>query len=338
MLGYHDAQILDIAGPVEIFARARCANGEKAYQVELIAEQSRPLKTTSGIELLAMRDLATITDAELEGLDTLLISGGDGVAPQLNNAAVIDFIKRASSRARRVASVCSGSFLLAAAGLLDGRAAATHWGAIGWLKKLYPAVKVDEDAIYVRDGKFWSSAGITAGMDMSLALVEEDLGREEALSIARQLVMFLMRPGGQSQFSPQLAAQGIEDERLAKVCHFITAHPEEPLNVAQLAQVAGMSARNFARRFAEETGITPAQFVERARLDAACQMLATRDMSLEMIAMAAGFGPAERMRRSFIRHLGVTPNRYRERFSTARRDSARPYFPETQKDNRHVTH
>lgn len=340
MLGYVRAQIVDITGPMEIFARARLANGTPAYQVELVAPEAGALVTTSGIALMVPRGIDDVSAADLATLDTLLISGGEGVGQQMQEGRVIDFVRRAAGPARRVASVCSGSFLLAAAGLLHGRRASTHWEATRLLQKLYPDVLVDEDAIYVRDGKFWSSAGITAGMDMALALVEEDLGRDVALSIAREMVMFLMRPGGQSQFSPQLAAQGISDERIARVCQFITAHPAETLNVQQLADVARMSARNFARRFAEETGITPAQFVERARLDAACQMLAAQDKSLDMISRIVGFGPAERMRRSFLRHLGITPNRYRERFSTARRDSARPTLPHssTAKGTAHVSH
>ncbi|MBI1261926.1 MAG: helix-turn-helix domain-containing protein [Rhizobiales bacterium] len=338
MVGFPQAQIVDITGPMEILARARLPDRRPAYQVELIAEVAGPLTTTSGLSLIATRSLRDISDAELAGLDMLLISGGDGVDAQLTNDALLTFIKRAAIPARRVASVCSGSLLLAAAGLLDGRRAATHWTAIDWFRKTFPAVDVDGDAIYVRDGKFWSSAGITTGMDMALALIEEDLGRQAALGIARRMVMFLMRPGGQSQFSSQLAAQGVEDERIARVCRFIAENPAAPLTVPQLADTAGMSARNFARRFAEETGVTPAQFVERSRLDAACQMLAVQERSLERISREAGFGASERMRRSFLRHLGITPNRYRERFSTAQRDSAQPPHPPTQKEGNHVEH
>lgn len=338
MLGFPQAQIVDITGPLEILARARLPDRSPAYQVELIAEAAGPLTTTSGLSLIATRSIHDIDDVELAGLDMLLVTGGDGVDAQLGNEALIHFIKRAARPARRVASVCSGSLLLATAGLLDGRRAATHWSAIDWMRISFPAVDVDDDAIYVRDGKFWSSAGITTGMDMALALVEEDLGRDAALAIARRMVMFLMRPGGQSQFSSQLAAQGVEDDRIARVCQFIAANPSAPLTVPQLAETAGMSARNFARRFAEETGATPAQFVERSRLDAACQMLAAKERSLDSISRDAGFGASERMRRAFLRHLGITPNRYRERFSTARRESARRLHPATKKEDAHVEH
>jgi transcriptional regulator GlxA family with amidase domain len=206
--------------------------------------------------------------------------------------------------------------------LLDGKPAATHWAFANQLKRLFPQVDVDGDAIFVRAGKIWTSAGVTAGMDLALALIEDDLGRDAALTIARYHVMYLMRPGGQSQFSAQLAAQAIDDTRIAQVCSYIIDNPCADLTVPHLAHVAGMSERTFARRFAENAAMTPALFVERARLDEARRRLSDGRVPLERVAQEAGFGVAERMRRAFLRHLGVTPNRYRERFETARRPIA----------------
>ncbi|HEX7775197.1 MAG TPA: DJ-1/PfpI family protein [Parvibaculum sp.] len=319
MLGYNGAQVLDIAGPAQVFVHARGADGKPAYAAEIVGRTPGPMLTTGGISLLPDRILDDIGEADLEGLDTFIVSGGIGSRALAQDAEVLDFIRRASGQARRTVSICTGALLLAAAGLLDGRRAATHWAFAAQLKRDYPRVEVDDDAIYIRDGNIWTSAGVTAGMDLALALVEDDLGREQALLIARHLVMFLMRPGGQSQFSAQLAAQAVDDERIAPICAHIVENPREPLTVPALAERAHMSERTFARRFAAATGTTPALFVERARLDDARRRLSDSAAPIEAIAQDAGFGGGERMRRAFLRHLGVTPNRYRERFQTARR-------------------
>tara|TARA_R110000868_G_scaffold20217_17_gene85931 strand:- start:14317 stop:15369 length:1053 start_codon:yes stop_codon:yes gene_type:complete len=328
MLGFDDAQILDIAGPLQILSSALTPDDTPAYAVELVAAKAGPISTTSGLTLFAARSFGELTREDLKAVDTFLVSGGQGTRALEHDAAHIDFIRRASPLARRTASICTGALLLAAAGVLDGKRAATHWAFAPMLARDYPAVTVDGDAIFVRDGTVWTSAGVTAGMDLALALVEDDLGRDMALGLARQHVMYLMRPGGQSQFSAQLAAQGVDDERIAQVCSYIITNPRADLTVPHLADVARMSERNFARRFTESASMTPALFVERARLDEARRRLADAHVPLERVAHEAGFGQAERMRRAFIRHLGVTPNRYRERFQTARRPVARTFLIE----------
>lgn len=322
MLGYDEAQILDIAGPLQILSSARTPEGNPAYEIELIAPKAGPIATSAGLRLHAARGFGQIPYTELSDLDTFMISGGFGSRALRRDEAVLSFIREASTRARRTASICTGALLLAAAGLLDGKRATTHWAFAPQFRRDFPKVEVDEDAIYVRAGNIWTSAGVTAGMDLALALVEEDLGRETALAIARHHVMYLMRPGGQSQFSAQLAAQAIEDERIALICAYIVENPRADLSVPRLAARAHMSERNFARRFAEAAATTPALFVERARLDEARRRLTEGAQPLETVAHDAGFGVAERMRRAFIRHLGVTPHRYRERFQTARRTLA----------------
>jgi len=319
MLGFENAQILDVTGPFQILEAARTRSGEPAYEIELIAPERGPFRTSCGLTLTAMRGIDEIGDDELGLVHSLLVAGGMGTRNLVHDARVIGFIRRAAARTKRTVSVCTGALLLAGAGLLDGKRAATHWAFAEALRRDFPKVEVDPDAIYVRAGKIWTSAGVTAGMDLALALVEEDLGRETALAIARHLVMFLMRPGGQSQFSAQLAAQGVSDERIARVCAHIVGNPRDDLSVPTLAAHAHMSERTFARRFAEATGLTPAQFVERARLDEARRRLTEGSAPVETVAHHAGFGQAERMRRAFLRHLGVTPNRYRERFQTAKR-------------------
>ncbi|MEX0839200.1 MAG: DJ-1/PfpI family protein [Parvibaculum sp.] len=322
MLAYDAAQILDIAGPLQILSSALTSDGHPAYSVELVAVEPGPVSTTSGLVLRADRAISDVTSADLAALDILMVTGGFGSRAAMEDERVLAFVRKAAAPACRVVSICTGAIILAAAGLLDGRRATTHWAYAPTMRKGFPAVTVEEDAIYVRDGKFWTSAGVTAGMDLALALIEEDLGRDAALTIARHHVMYLMRPGGQSQFSAQLAAQRVADTRLSRVCAFVIDNPRADLSVPALAARAAMSERSFARHFADETGITPAQFVERARLDEACRRLAGSDLSLDAVSADAGFGAAERMRRAFIRHLGVTPGRYRERFRTARRDPA----------------
>ncbi|MEQ8266647.1 MAG: GlxA family transcriptional regulator [Parvibaculum sp.] len=322
MLVYDAAQVLDIAGPIQLLSTAVILpGGAPAYDIELVAEERGPVSTTSGLVLRVDRSIEDVSAAELAGLDTLMVTGGQGSRAAMEDERLLAFVRRAALPARRVVSICTGAVILAAAGLLDGRRATTHWAYAPTMRRRFPSVTVEEDAIYVRDGKFWTSAGVTAGMDLALALIEEDTGREMALTLARQHVMYLMRPGGQSQFSAQLAAQHVEDERLARICAFVVENPRADLSVPALAARAAMSERSFARHFVAETGFTPAQFVERARLDEACRRLADGDHSLDAVSADAGFGAAERMRRAFIRHLGVTPGRYRERFRTARRDT-----------------
>ena len=319
MVVYPGVQVLDVTGPLEVFANANRRLDQLGdrraprYELEIVARQAGRVRTTSGIELVAQRALR-----ELRGpIDTLLVAGGDGTGEALRDRALVDFIRRAAQKARRVASVCTGSFLLAEAGLLEGRRATTHWGYCATLAKRYPGVTVETDPIFVRDGKFWSSAGVCAGMDLALALVEEDLGRELALTVARWLVLFLKRPGGQSQFSTELAAQATEHDAIRALQSWAQAHLGSPLGVAALAKRAAMSPRNFARVFAREVGETPARWVERARVEAARRLLEETELGVEAIAARCGFGSSESLRRAFLRCVRVSPAAYRGRFRSA---------------------
>jgi transcriptional regulator GlxA family with amidase domain len=249
-------------------------------------------------------------------VDTLVVAGGEGTRPHRRDVRLVRWIARAARRARRVASVCTGAFLLAEAGLLDGRRATTHWAMCDALARRFPAVRVERDPIFVRDGHVFTSAGITAGIDLALQLVEEDCGRDIALTVARWLVMFLRRPGGQSQFSAQLSAQLAERDGLRDVQGWIAEHPEAELTVPALARRAHMSPRNFARAFRRETGVTPAAYVEAQRVEAARRLLETTAGNVAEVAAACGFARPETMHRAFRRVLGVAPAQYRRHFRT----------------------
>jgi transcriptional regulator GlxA family with amidase domain len=248
-----------------------------------------------------------------EPLDTLIVAGGQGVMRAADDPRLLDWLRSRANRARRIASVCTGAFLLAAAGLLDRRRAVTHWEYCDLLCRRYPAVKVEPDRIFVKDGEVWSSAGVTAGIDLSLALVEEDLGRGLALGVARNLVVFLKRPGGQAQFSAALSLQSADD-RFADLHSWLAEHLADELSLARLAARAGMSERSFLRRYREATGMTPARAVERLRVEAARQLLVETRLPAKRIAARCGFGSEETMRRSFARLQGVSPQDYRQRF------------------------
>jgi transcriptional regulator GlxA family with amidase domain len=250
-------------------------------------------------------------------VDTLLVAGGLGAREQRCSRDYLDWLGDQAARARRFGSICTGAWVLAEAGLLDGRRATTHWGSCGELARRYPRVTVDPDPIYVRDGNCYTSAGVTAGIDLALALVEEDLGRAVALRVARLLVVFLRRPGGQAQFSTTLAAQARERGTLGDLVAWMADHVRGDLSVAALARRAAMSPRNFARHFADEVGTTPARYVEGLRLEAARRRLEATTLSVEEVAGASGFGSAEILRRAFRRRLGVTPGQYRTTFGGA---------------------
>jgi transcriptional regulator GlxA family with amidase domain len=247
-------------------------------------------------------------------IDTLMVAGGQGARSASRDRKIVGWVRRAAKRSRRVASICSGAALLAEAGLLDGRRATTHWAFCDELARSHPAIEVDPDPVYVRDGSIYTSAGVTSGMDLALALVEEDFGRELALTVARWLVMFLKRPGGQSQFSVQLASQQAEREPIRDVQAWVLDNLGKRISVEEMAARAGMSARNFARAFAREVGVTPARFVERARVELARRRLEESRAGVEEIADGCGFGSAETMRRAFLRNVRVGPADYRSRF------------------------
>ncbi|MEE1785861.1 GlxA family transcriptional regulator [Streptomyces sp. SP17BM10] len=308
---YDGVQSLDVTGPLEVFAGAGAAAGQPgAYRVTLAALGGGPVRGCSGLRVLPDADLA-----EVGPVHTLLVPGGEGTdAP---DPALVARIRELAGRAERVVSVCTGAFLLAEAGLLAGRRATTHWAYCDALARRFPDVEVDPDPIHVRDGHVATSAGVTAGIDLALALVEEDLGRDAALLIARHLVVFLRRPGNQAQFSTQLAAQVAARHPLREVQRWIAEHPEEDLSVEALARRSALSPRHFARAFAAEVGVTPGRYVDGVRLEAARRRLEDTEDGIEEIARACGYGTPEAMRRAFVRALAAPPAEYRRRFRPA---------------------
>lgn len=287
----------------------RLAGGD-AYDVEVVSAHPGALETSSGLSFSPRRTLRSCRGP----IDTLIVAGGTGVADAQRDERLVRWVRVAAGRSRRVASVCTGAFLLARAGLLDGRRATTHWAACDELARRHPQVAVEADPIFVRDGNVFTSAGVTAGMDLALALVEDDLGREVALQAARWLVLFVKRPGGQSQFSAQLSAQTAERPPLQALQAWISDHLDADLSVPELAARACMSERNFARAFRREVGQTPAAYVEAVRVERARQELETTDAPIDVIARRCGFGTPETLRRAFHRRLRVGPAAYRARF------------------------
>jgi transcriptional regulator GlxA family with amidase domain len=313
MVAFPAVQTLDVAGPLQVFATANDtvveAGGTPPYALRVVANGEISVTTSAGL------GIATGTLSPLASpVDTLLIAGGPGVHVAAEDATLVNWVRARSGSARRTASVCTGAFLLAASGVLDGRRAATHWSVCAELARRFPAVRVEPDPIFVRDGAVWTSAGVSAGIDLTLALVEEDLGRELALAVARYLVVFLKRPGGQAQFSTALLLQKAED-RFGALHAWISSHLAHDLSLSVLAAEAGMSDRSFSRHYLEETGMTPARAVERLRVEAARQLLSESKLPVKRIAQQCGFGSEETMRRSFLRLLAATPQDYRARFT-----------------------
>jgi transcriptional regulator GlxA family with amidase domain len=308
IVAFPAVQPLDVVGPAEVFHTAAQLHGG-AYAVEVAAPAPGPLKA-SALTLSVETALADVHGP----IDTLVVAGGVGVRALQEDEAFLAVLRDAAARSRRVAGVCTGAFLLAAAGLLDGRRATTHWASCGLLADEHPEVSVEPDPIFVRDGHVFTSAGVTAGMDLALALVEEDLGRETALTTARWLVLFVKRPGGQAQFSAQLHAQQADRRPLRELQAWISDNVDADLTVPALAERAHMSERNFARAFAREVGMTPAAYVECARVESARMALEAGDAPVETVARRAGFGTVETMRRAFHRRVGVGPADYRRRF------------------------
>ncbi|MFF8277746.1 GlxA family transcriptional regulator [Streptomyces lateritius] len=311
---FDGVQSLDVTGPVEVFAGAgRFAgrlggrDGDGAYQIRTASLDGGPVRTHSGLCLLPDTALAAADRPH-----TLLVPGGEGTRNP--DPRLIDWLRANAPHAERLVSVCTGALLLAEAGLLDGHRATTHWVACDHLARCYPEVEVDPDPIFVRDGRLSTSAGVTAGIDLALALVEEDLGRDAALTVARHLVVFLRRPGNQAQFSAQLAAQTARREPLRELQHWITEHPDADLSVEALAARARLSPRHFARAFQAETGTTPGRYVDRVRLEHARRLLEESTHGVQEVSRAAGYGTSEAMRRAFVKALGTAPADYRRRF------------------------
>jgi transcriptional regulator GlxA family with amidase domain len=316
MLAFEDVQALDVTGPLEVFSLAtRLAGG--TYALELVA--SGPVVTSSGLQLQPHRSLGE----RLGALDTLVIAGGRGVHAAVADEDLVDWVRAAAAGSRRVASVCTGAFLLARAGLLDGRRATTHWAECDALAAAHPEVEVDPEPIFVRDGHVYTSAGVTAGIDLALALVEEDLGRQASQVVARQLVVYMRRPGGQAQMSAGLAGQACGMPLLNELQAWIAEHLDGDLSVPALAERVFMSARHFARVFKQEVGSTPGSYVEAMRVERVRTLLATTDLQLAEIAQRCGFGTVETLRRTFGRHTHRNPAEYR------RESAAAPVIPIT---------
>ncbi len=303
ILVFPDFQLLDAAGPVTAFEAASRERKSPAYRVQIVARNKGPVTSSSGVQVLAKKFASN-------PVDTLIVVGGWGTALSSASTETVSYIRAASHRARRVASVCSGAFILAAAGLLDGRRVTTHWARAAQLARAYPQVLVEPDRIFIRDGKLWSSAGITAGIDLALAMVADDLGDGVAKRAAQQMVVYYRRPGGQSQFSTLLDIDS-PDTRFSPLLSWVRERLREPLSVGRLADHAGMSNRNFTRAFAAEMGMTPAKAVERLRLEAARERIESGAQPIELIASDTGFGDPERMRRAFLRAFGQPPQALR---------------------------
>jgi len=320
VLAFPGVQALDVIGPLEVFGRAarwlREERGARdlAYATLVMAPRRGRLASSSGYSLFADHGLSP----PLASIDTFLVAGGQGIGALLDDRKLHAWLRAVQRRVRRFGSVCTGALLLARAGILDGRRATTHWRSCARLAAEHPAVHVEPDRIFVRDRGVYTSAGVTAGMDLALAMVEEDHGREVALSVARELVLFVRRPGGQSQFSAQLSAQLGERDAIRDLQAFALEHPEGDLSVPALARRAAMSPRNFARVFAREVGATPARWVERVRIEAARRRIEEGRAGVEAVAEACGFGNREGLRRAFRRQLGVAPRDYRQRFARER--------------------
>lgn len=317
LLAFPHGQLLDIAGPLQMFAAANNELGRQAYRIEIAAPRAGAFATSSGVQLVADISFAAITTRRLSGIGTLMTVGGDpGMRAALTHGAITKIVERAIGRVPRIASVCSGTFFLAAAGALDGRRAATHWSELDALRRFRPAIAVDGESIHVEDRGVWTSAGVTAGMDLALAMIEADVGRKVALAVAQQHVVFRIRPGGQSQFSAELVAQSVEHPRLQKLAESVTARPRADWRTDVLASEAGVSQRSLSRLFRAGLDVSPADFVERVRIDLARRRLLETDDQVETIAHACGFGSLRRMDRAFARTMAASPTEFRSRFKT----------------------
>jgi transcriptional regulator GlxA family with amidase domain len=321
IVGYPGIQPLDVVGPHEVFSiasRIQSASKKRKYSVTIASTTGGQMLSESGLHI------GTVSlPSPMEHIDTLILAGGSGARQAASDPALLSWIESAAPSCRRLATVCTGTFIAAAAGLLDGKRVTTHWARATELAEAHPELTVDPDPIYIHDGKVWTSAGVTAGIDLSLALVEQDCGVEVAQTVARWLVMFLHRPGGQTQFASPVWVPRAERSTIRAVQTLIESAPEGDHRLPMLAAAAAMSVRHFARVFTDEVGETPARFVEQARVQAARHELETTIDTLDRIAARCGFGTAETLRRVFQRRLCVSPDAYRRRFHTSTKNSAR---------------
>jgi transcriptional regulator GlxA family with amidase domain len=310
VLVYPDVMAMDVCGPMEAFAMANFLANRSVYRLSMAAVTTDPVKTSLGFCIVPNCALA-----DLEGpIDTLLVAGGYGHVVALRDRALTDWLREAAPRARRHGSICTGAFVLAASGLLDGKCATTHWALAQSFTRDFPSTTLEVDSIFVRDGQTYTSAGISAGIDLALAMIEEDHGRTFALRVARSLVVFLKRPGGQSQFSTHLQAQFSSIPAIRKAQEWALVHLSEDLSARALAAHVGMSERNFRRLFVDELRETPREYVERIRLDEARRQIEDTALPAQTVAKRCGFGTVYSLRRAFVRQFGVTPQWYRTHF------------------------
>ncbi|MEE4540526.1 DJ-1/PfpI family protein [Streptomyces sp. V4-01] len=310
ILVFPGVRLLDVTGPIEVFTSADEFGGR--YRLKLVSPDGAEVTTAAGTRLSV--DMG-VEDAHGTS-DVLIVPGGPTWEQMVKDDALLDIVRALDTRARRTASICTGAFLLAAAGLLDGHRAATHWRYSGDLALRYPAVRVEPDAIFVRDGRMITSAGVSAGIDLALALVEEHWGADVARAVAKDMVVFMQRPGGQSQFSVHARASHTRLDMLRRVLDAVAADPGADHTLSAMARRAGVSPRHVTRLFRDEVGTTPARYVEQIRLEAARAMLESGDDPLAVVARRTGFGSPESLRRAFVRHLKVTPGAFRARFRT----------------------
>jgi len=313
MVAFAGGNLIDIAGPMQAFASADdlSSHDRRNYRLLLVSEDGGPVTTSPGITL----DTFPLSALDDEPIDTLIVPGGLPRSGIFGLDKLIAWLAKNGDRPRRLCSVCTGAFLLADAGLLDGKRITTHWSRTEELARRHPGLDIDPDALFIEDGRIWTSGGVTAGIDLALALIEADLGHQTAIAIARQLVMFVKRPGGQSQFSAPLAMQAAERPTFAALHAWMADHLGEDLPVERLAAIAGMSPRSFARNYAAEIGRTPAKSVELMRLEAACHALTETGLPLKRIAGDIGLGSEQNLRRVLQRQFGIGPLEYRQRFS-----------------------
>jgi transcriptional regulator GlxA family with amidase domain len=307
---FEGAQVLDVAGPLEIFRAANLALDQSRapaprYRSRLVARERGPVRTSCGLEIVATNAFQD----RLATPDTLIIAGGM-VEGALEDAALVRYVASTAKDARRVAAIGTGTFVLAAADLLDGKRATTHWRAGEQLAREHPRIRVEAEALMVTDGKFHTSAGASAALDQALALVQQDHGRDVAMAVAHRKVMFVRRTGGEAQVSAHLAAQMVRNEGLARATSWILAHVATDIDIERLASIAAMSKRNLARVFAKELGMSPARFIERTRLEVARRLLEESDARIDLVARKSGFGSEDRLRRAFHRAFGMSPRDY----------------------------
>jgi transcriptional regulator GlxA family with amidase domain len=317
ILGYDEVMGLDLVGPMEAFAIAHVnspkVGSEPGYRVTISALEGKAFRSEYGLTIMAEKNLSGIRD-----VDTFIIPGGRGLRVSNGHRKLTTWLQKNAGSIRRIVSICTGIYGLAPSGLLNGRKVATHWRFAADLAKRYPTLKVNSGSLYVRDGKFWTAAGVTAGIDLSLALIEEDFGSEVALSVARELVVYMKRPGGQEQYSEPLQFQVQSRGRFADLLPWMLAHLEHDLSVEALAARVSLCARQFSRRFTQEFGSSPASFVRRLRLDEARQRLSAPECTVEGVACSVGFSDGDVFRRAFERSFGIAPSAYRGRFAARR--------------------